>query len=196
MGRPSTLEERRKTLLPVLTEVFSELGYRRTTIAELAERCGVQENILYRMWSDKKAMFLAAIDFLFWRRMAKWQQALESDSSGDRVARLIDLTANDLGEQGLYRIIFSALGETDDADFKEALKQLYLRYHQRIRAEVAAYRAERTSNNSPGEADTAWALIAMVAFLNIAIELDLLSPTGRKRLFQTISKFLLDDGSD
>ena len=67
--RPSQIDEQRKRLLPVVCEVFSELGYHRTTTAELARRCGVRENILYRLWQDKKAMFLAAIDDIFESRV-------------------------------------------------------------------------------------------------------------------------------
>ena len=49
MPRPSKADERRRELLPLVAEAFSELGYRRATTAELAARCGVQENILYRL---------------------------------------------------------------------------------------------------------------------------------------------------
>ena len=36
MPRPSQIDEQRKRLLPIVCEVFSELGYHRTTTAELA----------------------------------------------------------------------------------------------------------------------------------------------------------------
>ena len=57
MPRPSRIDEQRKRLLPIVCQVFSELGYYRTTTAELAGQCKVRENILYRLWRDKKAMF-------------------------------------------------------------------------------------------------------------------------------------------
>ena len=89
--RPSQIDDQRKRLLPIISRAFSELGYRRTTTAELARRCQVQENILYRLWTDKKAMFLAAIDAMFEERMARWIQLL-SDKPDSRTAaqRLID----------------------------------------------------------------------------------------------------------
>ena len=63
MPRPSQSNEKRRQLLPVVARTFAELGYRRVTTAELAKRCNVRENILYRLWPDKKAMFVAAIDY-------------------------------------------------------------------------------------------------------------------------------------
>lgn len=99
----------------MLATAFSELGYRRATTAELAERCEIRENILYRLWPDKKAIFLAALEYLFQRRMEKWKKELDKVSSKEsNVARLVELTSKDLGENGLYRMIFAALNETDD----------------------------------------------------------------------------------
>ncbi len=65
MARPNQADSRRKELMPIVTGAFSELGYRRTTTAELAKRCGVRENILYRLWPDKKAMFVASIEYVY-----------------------------------------------------------------------------------------------------------------------------------
>ena len=65
MSRPSQTDEQRKKLLPIVCQTFSELGYRRTTTAELAAKCQVRENILYRLWPDKKAMFLRRLKTSF-----------------------------------------------------------------------------------------------------------------------------------
>jgi AcrR family transcriptional regulator len=37
--RPSQIDEQRKRLLLLVCQIFSELGYHRTTTAELAQRC-------------------------------------------------------------------------------------------------------------------------------------------------------------
>ncbi len=193
MPRPSNADQRRRELLPLVAEAFSDLGYRRATTAELAARCGVQENILYRLWSDKKAMFLAAIDFLFWRRMDKWKTALDKATrKQSRVSQLIELTGKDLGEQGLYRIIFAALSETDDPDVKRALQRLYRRYHDRVETEVAKHREQRGVRDVAEDEDTAWALIGLVAFMNIALDLELMSSRKRKQLFCTMASWIMN----
>ncbi len=193
MSRPSNADERRRELLPVIAEAFSDLGYRRATTAEIAARCGVQENILYRHWADKKAMFLAAIDFLFERRLGTWKSILdETADENSRADRLIELTAKNLGEQGLYRVIFTALGETHDPEIKSALKRLYRRYHDLVESEIAEHRQRRNSRRVAGNEDTAWALIGMVTFMNIAIDLELMGPRRRQQTFSTMAHFLLD----
>lgn len=193
MPRPSKAEERRRELLPLVAEAFSDLGYRRATTAALAVRCGVQENVLYRLWPDKKAMFIAAIEFLFWRRMESWQAALDEPSTKNTPASpLIELTGKNLGEQGLYRIIFAALSETDDADVKRALKRLYERYHKRVVTEIARHRKQHGIEGSIEDDDAAWALIGWVAFMNIVIDLELMSSRKRQQLFSTIAHGLLN----
>ncbi len=179
--------------MPLVAEAFGELGYRRATTAELAARCRVQENILYRLWPDKKAMFIAAIEFLFWRRMGKWRSAMAEMPSVPPLAdQLIGLTGRNLGEQGLYRIIFAALTETNDPDVKKTLRRLYRSYHERVVAVVSKHRDEQVSGGLPDNDDAAWALIGLVAFMNIAIELDLMGSKKRQQHFSKVAFHLLN----
>ena len=195
MPRPSKADERRRELLPLVARAFSELGYRRATTAELASRCGVQENVLYRLWPDKKSMFVAAIEFLFWRRMDKWKSALGNTAKEEsRGTRLIEITAKNLGEEELYRIIFAALSETDDPDVKQTLQRLYRRYHDRVQTEVAAHREQCGVGDVAKDDETAWALIGLVTFMNITLDLELMSARKRRELFSRMA-FLLLNGS-
>ena len=195
MPRPSKADERRRELLPLVAQAFSDLGYRRATTAELAARSGVQETILYRLWPDKKAMFVAAIEFLFSRRMAKWESAFDETVPASRASQLIELTGQDLGEHRLYRIIFAALSETDDPDVKQALRKLYRLYHDRVETEVARHRKQRDVREVAEDDDTAWALIGLVAFMNIALDLKLMSARKRKQMFSTMASLLLNGAS-
>src|SRR5438132_3322579 len=83
MARPSQTSQKRRELLPVVARAFAELGYRRTTTADLARRCGVRENILYRLWPDKRAMFIASIEYVFERSAAVWRRLLADAAAAD-----------------------------------------------------------------------------------------------------------------
>jgi AcrR family transcriptional regulator len=121
MSRPNQSFEQRKRLLPIVCQTFRDLGYRRTTTAELARRCEVRENILYRLWPDKKAMFLAAIDDIFQSRADQWGHILENVlDPQERVEQLIAFETENQNEFGFYRVIFTALAETDDEEMREA----------------------------------------------------------------------------
>ncbi len=138
-------------------------------------------------------MFVAAIEFLFWRRMDNWKSQFDETSPGEsRVSRLIELTGKNLGEQGLYRIIFAALSETDDPDVKQALQRLYRRYHDRVLTEISRHREQCGVRDVAKDDDTAWMLIGLVAFMNIALDLELMSSRKSQQLFSTMAYFLLN----
>ena len=192
MPRPSQTEQQRKKLLPLVCQVFSELGYRRTTTAELARRCGVRENILYRLWPDKKAMFLAAIDDIFQYRAERWSEILADHPVPEQaIERLVTYEAVHQGEFGFYRIVFTALAESDDDDIRAALISMYRRFHQLVCQQVEAGR-ERNRKQSGLPVDmAAWGLLGLATVSNIIRELKLLPPRQRERMFAAVAKSLV-----
>ena len=191
MSRPSTAKKRKKVLLPQIAAAFSELGYRCATTSEIAARCGVQETILYRLWDDKKAMFLAAIDYLFQFRLERVREVLEQIPPGeDALSALAQDLANSLGKMGLYRIIFAALGELHDPEIRQALRDLYQHNH-RLVVNLLADRQDLSSPARLKNQDTAWGVLGMITMMNIVIELELLGPRQRKTAFTQVAKALL-----
>lgn len=199
MPRPSRLDEQRRELLPIVCRTFSELGYQRTTTAELARRCEVRENILYRLWADKKGMFLAAIGDLFKRRAATWNELLaDRPSAAEAVARLAAFEAKHQGEFGFHRIVFTALAEADDAEIRAALVGMYRSFQKLVRKQVEAGRGGKADRASAGGSDlkaddAAWALLGLATISNIVRELDLLPARGRERMFAAVARHLVSN---
>lgn len=196
MARPNLTHEKRRELVPVVARAFAELGYRRTTTAELARRCGVQENVLYRLWADKKEMFIAAIRHVYDQSMAIWERVLGSgDPSQSAAERLLAYEATHHGEFGLYRIVFAGLSETDDPEIHAALADMYQRYHRLIRRQIAAHR-ERHGGNEREAGLAAWAVVGLGTVANLGRELRLLTERQRQHLFARVGRLLLEgDGS-
>ncbi len=193
MPRPSQIDQQRKRLLPVLCQVFSELGYRRTTTAQLAQRCAVRENILYRLWKDKKAMFLAAIDDLFQRRAEKWEGILAQYPTPQDIPRaLVAYEAKHQGEFGFYRIVFTALVEADDPEIRKAITRMYRRFHERLRKLVDAVRQVRAEEPDISADATAWALMGLATISNIIRELKIQSPRQREQMFAAVAQCLVE----
>jgi AcrR family transcriptional regulator len=188
MPRPSQQNQKRRELIPVVARAFAELGYRRATTAQLAARCGVQETILYRLWPDKKAMFIAAIEHVYALSEATWKSVGKGGPSAARgrggqataAERMLDHEADHLGEFGNARIIFAGLGETDDPDIRRAMRRLYQQYQGFIAEQLRANTA--TACNARDAALRAWALIGLGTVASIARELDLLDAPERKAL--------------
>ena len=196
MPRPSQIDEQRKRLLPIVCEVFSELGYHRTTTAQLAGRCGVRENILYRLWQDKKAMFLAAIDDIFQSRAERWGEILTERPTPEQAAEaLVVYEAKHQGEFGFYRVVFTALVEADDPEIRQAITSMYRRFHQRIRKLIDTSREGKTKSPGLSADATAWAMIGLATVSNIIRELELLRPRQREETFVATAKYLVTGDS-
>jgi len=192
VARPNKTDEQSKMLLPIVCAVFSELGYRRTTTAELARRCDVRENILYRLWPDKKAMFLAAIDDIFRSRAEMWNVILADRPAPKKaVERIIEYESHHQGEFGFYRIVFTALTETDDDDIRVALVGMYKRFHQLVCRQVEAARGSGDLESGLPTEMAAWGLLGLATISNIIRELKLLSPRQRERMFAGVAKCLV-----
>jgi AcrR family transcriptional regulator len=192
LPRPNQSEARRRRLISEIARAFAELGYRRTTTAELAKRCGVQENILYRLWPDKKAMFIAAIEYVFELSSAIWEDIVGGQgATATSAERLLDYESRHHGEFGLYRIIFAGLSETDDREISDALRRLYRRFLAFIARQVTAH-AKAGSRGGRLDPDfAAWAFIGLGTVANIGRELNLLNGDAQVNLFREVGMRLL-----
>lgn len=185
--------DKRRELLPTVASTFAELGYRRTTTAELARRCGVRENVLYRVWPDKKAMFIAAIGHVYDVSAMVWGKLLaESDDPQSAAERLLRYESTHHGEFGYYRIVFAGLSEADDPEIRAALAEMYTRYQRFITERIKQHRDGRYESAAVPASLAAWAVIGLGTVASIARELQLGSDTQRHKLFQTVGGALLD----
>jgi AcrR family transcriptional regulator len=197
MPRPSQTDQKRRKLLPIVARAFAELGYRRATTAELAQRCKVRENILYRIWPDKKAMFIASIDYVYEQTADQWGEVLsETDDHADAAVRLLKHEAEHYGESGLHRIIFAGLSETDEPEIREAMRKMYGRFHRFIRGQIVAHRDGGRTNGLPDETVSAWAIVGLGNVANIGRELGLLSDRARNKLLGDVGRLLLEGQSE
>lgn len=190
MSRPSQAEEQRKKLLPIVCQTFRDLGYRRTTTAELARRCKVRQNILYRLWPDKKAMFLAAIEDIFQSRAEKWEHILADLADPQRrVERLIAYETEHQNEFGFYRVIFTALAESDDEEMRDTLIRMYRQFHKLVVQQIP--NGLESTRHGPPASDAAWGLIGLATISNIIVELKLLGPRQRSQMFASVAQSLV-----
>jgi AcrR family transcriptional regulator len=191
VARRNLSAEKRRRLLPEVARTFAELGYRRTTTAELARRCAVRENILYRLWSDKKQMFIAAIDYVYDLSAEIWSTLLQRHlGSASTAERLLGYEAHHHGEFGFYRIVFAGLSESDDPEIREALRSMYCRFQRFIGEQVQAHRGGKAA--APPASQAAWAIIGLGTIASIGREFELLSSAERERLIQQVGRILLD----
>jgi AcrR family transcriptional regulator len=189
--RPNRSNERRAAFLPAIAQAFAELGYRRTTTAELARRLDVQENTLFRLWPDKKAMFLAAIEHVYEGTEDSWQSLLQAHApqSATAAERLLAHEARHHGESRLYRIVFAGLNEVDDPEVRRALRQMFQRFHRFVSQQIDAHRGGVDHEPEPELA--AWGIVGLGLMSDVTQELKLLNQRQRETVFWEIGQQLL-----
>ena len=188
MPRKNRSAERRADVLPALARTFAELGYRRATTAELASRCGLTEVALYRVFADKRAMFLAAIEHVYDTSILAWEKLLVATDDRSPAERLLEHESVHHGEFGLYRLVFAGLSESDDAEIRDALARMYRRYFEFVVRRIGEH---RRGGAGPEAAAAAWALIGMGTMSSIGRELGTMAAADRKRLWTEAGPALL-----
>ncbi len=196
MRNSETKDERRSRLTSVLAEAFIELGYRGATTAALAAKCELRENELYRLWDSKKAMFLCAVKSVYDSTIADWDQFSDSSSSTSMAQRVLDYQAKGHGHAGFYRIVFSGLHETNDADIKASLRRMYRGFHKAIAKMILQHHdmagTEMTDDFRDRADLSAWALIGLGAIADIDLCIQLTSSGKRERLIRDAGQHLLN----
>lgn len=182
MARPSRIDETRTELLPLVARAFSELGYHRATTAELARRCRVRENILYRLWKDKKAMYIASIRYVYDLAVKVWTREAKRATGKFSIADVLEYEAEHLGEFGHYRLLFAGLSQADDPEIRRAVAEVYRDFHGFIRRKLEGRRRKRGAPDRLDASTAAWALIGLGTISTIGWELKLLAPKGRSCL--------------
>lgn len=83
--------ESREQILDVALELFSQQGYRGTTMREIAERCGRSTGIVYHHFPDKESIFTTLLD-RYWEALEApdhpINQALASGAFPDNLEEL------------------------------------------------------------------------------------------------------------
>lgn len=138
-GPPTPID--RNQILDVAASLFSECGYRATSLASVAERLGVTRQALYHHFSQKDAILYSLLD----RNMSIFEVrvlSIRRASPGDTFAAMLQ-------EHALIcaaNISLVRISTTEDRELPDDLfKQITRRRRDYHRAFVNAYRAAMES---------------------------------------------------
>ena len=185
-------QDKKKKLLPLIASSFAELGYRRATTAELSKKCKVKEAILYRLWADKKEMFLESLDFITENLIQIWKEQLDN-ATENKIALelLLNYESKHFGELNNYIIIFSGLNEADDPEIKESLQRMYFQIHSFLVEQITQYKIATGKTTGIETTTLAWAFMGIGTMLTITKHLGMLTATSRERVLEETGKELL-----
>jgi AcrR family transcriptional regulator len=155
--------KRRQALIDTAIRVFSEGSYRGTTTAEIARAAGISEPILYRHFASKRDLYLAALDHVWGKARASWEQALETTPD---VAAAIEamgrghVTVRDCKFQ-MAELWVQALGEAaEDPELRKHLRRHMREVHDFIADVIRRGQAEGVLNAHRNADAEAWSFLA------------------------------------
>ena len=125
--RRLTAAERREELLEVAIAEFGATGYHGTSTEVIAERAGISQPYIFRLYGTKKDLFLACVDRCFDRTVEVFREAAENpppDVDGPRKAMgraYIEM----LGARELVLFQHQLYAAADDPDIRAAARRRF-----------------------------------------------------------------------
>lgn len=153
--------KRREQLLDTAVTLFAQKGYAGATTSELAKAAGVTEPIIYRHFTSKKDLFIAAIDRTSELVTETWSRQLRTARDpAHRLRRMIGANpmVSDRG-RGFYRVIIQAMMEIQEPDILAAIQRHISALHTFVAQEVARAQDEGHVSKFYSPEITAWTLL-------------------------------------
>jgi len=123
-------EARRESVLEAAVTEFAARGLDGTSTEHVAQRAGISQPYLFRLFPTKKALFIALVERCF-RRVAEAFTAAAADRGGDEaLAAMGDAYQQLLKDRTLLLLQMHAYAACDDPDIRDAtrtgFRQLWL----------------------------------------------------------------------
>ncbi len=112
-------EDRERQIIQEATRLFSQAGFDRVTIKQLAEACGITEPALYRYFPSKDAIYDAVLDSI--QAQMQYQELFNRLEQEPELAEILFGVARHIlgfftGHRELYRLLlYSTLGDHSKA---------------------------------------------------------------------------------
>jgi len=127
-ARKQPAEVRRETILDAAIAVFARTAYRAAGTAEIARAAGIAEPTLYRHFSSKRELYLAALEQTGELIVEKFREiATRTEKAEEALSGMGDWYAENVAVDPEHlRLRQRAYAETDDHDVRAALQRVYL----------------------------------------------------------------------
>lgn len=164
--RRLSAEERRASIVAAATEVFSEAGYQRGTMGEVARRVGVSEPVIFQNFGSKAAVFLAVLEEATKRMSAAIQdRAAAVGSVGAWLAEfLAPQHLSRAHARDRHAVLFAdAMSVTTEPEVREAIRQAHRTLARTIAELLVRGQAEGSVRPDLDPQAAAWWLLSLLA---------------------------------
>jgi AcrR family transcriptional regulator len=164
-------EVRREEILEAAMEEFATRGLHGTSTETIAERAGISQPYLFRLFGTKKELFLATIERGFRRTLATFQEAAAGAGPGEDVFRAMGTAYGELlTDRKMLMGQMQAYAACDDPDVREVVRREF----------AAIYRFVESISGGNEEAVSHFFKTGMLINVAAAMELDTLDEPWAK----------------
>jgi AcrR family transcriptional regulator len=124
----STAEARRSAVVSQAIGVFGRAGYHATAVTEVAEAAGISQAYVFRLFSGKLELFVAALDHCYAQIIAGLERGADRASGGSSeqiLEAMGDAYAELIADRELLMLQVHAQSAADVPEIKEALRRGY-----------------------------------------------------------------------
>lgn len=144
-------EDRRESVIRAAIAEFARCGYHGTSTATIAQRVGVSQPYLFRLFPKKKAIFLAAVQRCMDDTVRTFQEAaegLDGEEALHAMARAYTTILTDRPELLLLQmqmyLTVAAAEQAGDHEFGEAVRSGWMRLWDTVHLSLGADTDETT----------------------------------------------------
>jgi AcrR family transcriptional regulator len=158
--------ERRASIVAAATQVFSETGYQRGTMSEVARRVGVSEPVIFQNFGSKAAVFAAVLDQAAEQVSAAMRERAAANRSVG--AWLAELLAPEhlhrLHAPGTHGVLFAdTMAHTTQPQVKEAIRRAHRTVARTLADLLARGQADGSVRPDLDPRTAAWWLLSFLA---------------------------------
>ena len=172
--------DRRRQVLEAAERRFAQAGYRGTTMEDVAREVGFTQPALYRYFSSKHELFLAALSLRQDDIRDRYQQALAGPGPALTKLRSLARTTVELANENPHmgRLRLQAIADADELDIRDGVRETI---DALLRAHEALFDRAREEGSVHAEVDsraaaTGFTGMALLLYASIALDLPMAQP--------------------
>lgn len=137
-------EQRREQILARSIEVLAKSNYQKARVADIADLVGISEAAIYKYFPTKKQLFLAVLEHMSDRLIARLSAAVETEADALQALRkaAAAFADPDVNPPDHVRIRSKAIAEIDDPEIASRLQYDHLSFVLLLRGIVEAGKSQ------------------------------------------------------
>ena len=120
-----TADERRETILEAARDEFASTGYHGTSTETIADRAGISQPYLFRLFGTKKELFIASVRRCFRETLETFMRAAEGKRGEEALKAMGESYTGLLDDRSRLMAQMQAYASCDDPEIRAVVREGY-----------------------------------------------------------------------